>query len=96
MDWRILVRASGVRLRDRCAQTDGDVVREVIAADRHDDGMPDRTVVIDRDIRFAATNIDEHCHRVLLVFSQYRFRDRYRFATVSPTRSAAIDGGTIF
>ena len=65
-----------LRVGDRRAQADGDVVGEVIAADRDHAGVPEAAALEDREVGRAAADVHERDAELLLVVRQHRFARR--------------------
>src|SRR5262245_12491517 len=61
-------------IRNRGAQTNGDVAGEVIAANGHHRRVPQIAALIDRQVCGAATDIDQRDAELLLVRREQRFR----------------------
>src|SRR5262245_33375173 len=64
--------------RDGCSQPDGDVARKQFAAQRNDDRVTNGPVMVDRDIRLSASDIDQHGSEFLLIVGKDRFAHGYR------------------
>ena len=62
-----------LRVGNRRAQADGDVVREVIAADGDHPGVPQAAALEDREVGRAAADVDDRDAEILLVLGQHRF-----------------------
>ena len=81
-------------LGQRRAQADGDVVGEVIAADRDDAGVPHRAALVDDDVGGAAADVDEGDAELLLVARQHRFgRGELAQRRLHHVDAGAVDAG---
>jgi hypothetical protein len=56
-----------LRVRNGCAQSDRNVVREVVAADGDDGRVPEAAAFMDCDVGGAAADIDQGDAKLLLV-----------------------------
>src|SRR5688572_6258290 len=64
------------RVRDRRAQADGDDVREMVAANRHDAGMPQAAPLEDCEVRRSSADVDQSHPELFLVWRDDGFRRR--------------------
>src|SRR5207245_1084616 len=67
------------RLRNGRAQTDGEIVSEVIAANRNGDAMANHAPAKDEQFRSAATDVQEAAAEIAFVLGKTGFRGSQRF-----------------
>src|SRR5439155_26577096 len=76
----------------RGPQSHRNIACEKLAAERNYDGMAYGAVMVDRNIGFAATDIDQHAAEFFLVIGQNTFAHRDRFQhRVTDQQPASID-----
>ena len=82
-----------LRFRDRRAQSDGQIVAEMIAADGHGPGVAHHAAGIDDQLRRAAADIEQAAAQFAFVLREHGFRRGQRLERgVADHDAGAIDG----
>src|SRR5207302_7400074 len=82
-----------LRLRNRGAQADGNIVREMVAANRDRARVANHAAAVDDDFRRAAANVEEATAHIAFVLRKARIRGSERLENgVADQDSSAIRG----